>query len=155
MELNLSVNLTAEASLMFKRLHADMSQLSDDLARLKRFIESTQTERPAPAVLAAPAAPAVPAAAEPAPEPAASEPAAPEPAVPAAQQRQDVDAQNAARLMVKGFELMQRNQRQSVAKSLAYSLWVASDASAGFQCPTTIWAIMRALDGMDAAAKEA
>lgn len=85
----------------------------------------------------------------------------PEPSTPApvemesiARQRLEEEADAAARGMVLTFELMTK-QKQSTATSLACALHVMRDASAGFECPQTMVAILRALYGMDAAAREA
>lgn len=131
---------------LFNRLYGDAERLSGDIERLQRFVELTMAESssaPAPA---------------PAPNP---EPSTPVPVEidpdwmeSRARQRLEDDAQKAAQQMVATFALLTK-QGQSTATSLACALHVMREASAGFECPQTMVAILRALYAMDAAAREA
>lgn len=138
MSLDSFVKITAVPEL-FERLQADAEQFRGDLERLQRFVELAMAKRvvaPAPS---------------PAPEPCATAPVEMEAS---ARQRLEDDAQEAARTMVFCFELMQQ-QRQTTGTSLACALRVMRKASAGFECSQTMQAIIKALDEIGTAAKEA
>lgn len=169
MDLNVSTVLSfnLETQALLNRLHNDARRLSGDLERLQRFVELTMAESSS-------ATASNPVAKEHSleewlqkgfisreeasafgdrsisPDP---QPSTPEMESSARQQLED-DADEAARTMVFCFELMQQ-QRQPTGTSLACALRVMRKASAGFECPQTMEAILRALDGMDAAAREA
>lgn len=147
MSLDSFVKITAIPEL-FERLQADAEQFRGDLERLQRFVELTTVvvagnygARAERGVVPAP---------PPAPEPSARAPVEMEAG---ARQRLEDDADAAAKGMVLGIDLMTR-QGQTTATSLAYALRIAREASAGFECPQTMGAILRVLDGMDAAARE-
>ena len=63
-------------------------------------------------------------------------------------------ADAAAAQMISGFDSC-KQKRQTTGNSLAHVLRIAREASLDFECPQTMVAILRALDGMDAAAREA
>lgn len=145
MSLDSFVKITAIPEL-FDRLQADAEQFRGDLERLQRFVELTTVvvagnygARAERGVVTAPA-----------PQPSASAPVEMDAG---ARQRLEDDAAEAATSMVLGIDLMTR-QGQTTATSLAYALRIAREASAGFECPQTMGAILRVLDGMDAAARE-
>jgi hypothetical protein len=120
-------------------LQVDAEQFRD---RLQPFVELTMAET---SVVAAPDL-----------QPAAPEPSA---AVPvelggSARQRLEEDADEAARAMILAVELM-RQRRQPTATSLALALRTAREVSLDFESPQTMHAILRALDLMGAAAREA
>jgi len=174
MSLDSFVKITAVPEL-FERLQADAEQFRGDLERLQRFVKLAIAE---PVV-----APALnPVAKEhsleswlqkgfisreeasaygdrsisPDPQPSTPVPVEIDPdwMESRARQRLEEEADAAARGMVLTFELMTK-QKQSTATSLACALHVMRDASAGFECPQTMVAILRALYGMDAATREA
>jgi hypothetical protein len=140
MSLDSFVKITAVPEL-FERLQADAEQFRGDLERLQRFVELTMAERQ---VAAAPdLKPA-------APEPCATAPVEMESI---ARQRLEDDAVAAAKKMVASFDLM-KHQKQTTGTSLAYAMRVMREASAGFECPQTMQAIIKALDEIGTATRE-
>lgn len=127
---------------LFNRLYGDAERLSGDIERLQRFVELTMAER----VVGATPTPTP----TPAPEPSASAPVEMDAG---ARQRLEEEAKAAAKGMVLSFELL-THKKQSTATSLAAALRVSRMASSGFECPHMMAAILQALDGMDAAARE-
>lgn len=181
MDLNVSTVLSfnPETQALFNRLHDDARRLSGDIKRLQRFVELAMAKSVvAPAFnpvakeqdldswlqedewqkadslsafvdgFSTDTSPAPTPA--PVPEPSASEPVEMESS---ARQRLKDDADATAQRMVAGFDLM-KQQGQSTATSLAYALRVAREASAGFECPRMMKAILTVLDWMDAAARK-
>lgn len=143
MSLDSFVKITAIPE-CFEGLQADAERMRGDLERLQRFVELSLASRICPTKAENSSAPA------PVPEPSASEPVEMESS---ARQRLEDDADATAQRMVAGFDLM-KQQGQSTATSLAYALRVAREASAGFECPRMMKAILTVLDCMDAAARK-
>jgi hypothetical protein len=121
----------------FERLQADAERLKGDIERLQRFVELMMAKSSCASVVDP-----VPASV---PQPSTPEPVEMESS---ARQRLELNAQAAATQMVERVTLMHQ-QKQSTATSLAYALRAAQEASADFQCPRTMDAILKALDEMD------
>lgn len=141
-DLNSFMRVTAITAIpaLFDRLHGEAERLRGDIERLQRFVELMMAKSSCASVVDP-----VPASV---PQPSTTEPVEMESS---ASQRLELNAQAAATQMVERVTFM---RQQSTATSLAYALRAAQGASAGFQCPRTMDAILKALDGMDAAARE-